>query len=362
MNNRTTNPIAKIALALLLVIFIAVFSYLLYVILTYERIEDNLSLEVEGEGISEALTLGTEYTIVSQNLGFGAYTRDFTFFMDGGTQSRAASKESVIDCINAGIDMVESFNPDFILFQEVDLDSTRSYHLNQYDMLSASFNTYSRVKAINYDSAYLMYPILEPHGASYSSMATFSKYEITSSLRRSFPISTSLSKFLDLDRCYSVSRVTVEGGKELVIYNVHSSAYGGSDEIRTAQMTMLMNDMKAEYDKGNYVVCGGDFNHDFTGDSTQKLNDGMGTLDFGWAQPFPEELIPEGFSRAISYKDGEYNPTCRDCDIPYEEGNFTIIVDGFIISDNVKCVEVENIVTGFEYSDHNPVVLKFILE
>lgn len=362
MVSKTANAIIIISLALLLVILIVVSSYLAYVILTYDRIEDNLALQPEGEGISDALKLGTEYTIVTQNLGFGAYTRDFTFFMDGGKESRAESKDSVINCINAGIDTVMGFNPDFILFQEVDLDSTRSYHVNQYDILSTSFNTYSRVKAVNYDSAYLMYPILEPHGASYSSMATFSKYNITSSLRRSFPISTSLSKFLDLDRCYSVSRIAVEGGKELVIYNVHSSAYGGSDEIRTAQMTMLMNDMKAEYDKGNYVVCGGDFNHDFTGDSTQKLNGGMGTLDFGWAQPFPEELIPEGFSRAISYKNGECNPTCRDCDIPYEEGNFTIIVDGFIISDNVKCVEVENIVTGFEYSDHNPVVLKFILE
>ena len=362
MVSKTANAIIIISLALLLVILIVVSSYLAYVILTYDRIEDNLALQPEGEGISDALKLGTEYTIVTQNLGFGAYTRDFTFFMDGGKESRAESKDSVIDCINAGIDTVMGFNPDFILFQEVDLDSTRSYHVNQYDILSTSFNTYSRVKAVNYDSAYLMYPILEPHGASYSSMATFSKYNITSSLRRSFPISASLSKFLDLDRCYSVSRIAVEGGKELVIYNVHSSAYGGSDEIRTAQMTMLMNDMKAEYDKGNYVVCGGDFNHDFTGDSTQKLNGGMGTLDFGWAQPFPEELIPEGFSRAISYKNGECNPTCRDCDVPYEEGNFTIIVDGFIISDNVKCVEVENIVTGFEYSDHNPVVLKFILE
>lgn len=362
MVSKTANAIIRISLALLLVILIMVSSYLAYVILTYDRIEDKLALQPEGEGISDALKLGTEYTIVTQNLGFGAYTRDFTFFMDGGKESRAESEDSVINCINAGIDTVMGFNPDFILFQEVDLNSTRSYHVNQYDILSSSFNTYSRVKAVNYDSAYLMYPILEPHGASYSSMATFSKYNITSSLRRSFPISTSLSKFLDLDRCYSVSRISVEGGKELVIYNVHSSAYGGSDEIRTAQMTMLMNDMKAEYDKGNYVVCGGDFNHDFTGDSTQKLNGGMGTLDFGWAQPFPEELIPEGFSRAISYKNGECNPTCRDCDVPYEEGNFTIIVDGFIISDNVKCVEVENIVTGFEYSDHNPVVLKFILE
>ncbi len=361
MNVKSKKTVLKIAALALVLVLAIVFSYLIYVIATYKRIDDRQALTVDGMAASDTVLTGTEYTIITQNLGFGAYTQDFTFFMDGGKESRAESKESVIECIDMGIDTVSSFDPDFILFQEVDIDSTRSYHVDQYALLSEAFSDYSRVKAINYDSAYLMYPILEPHGASYSSMATFSRFNIQSSLRRSFPISTSLSKFLDLDRCYSVSRVMTDNGKELVIYNVHSSAYGGSDEIRTAQMTMLMNDMKAEYDKGNYVICGGDFNHDFTGDSTQKLNDGMGTLDFGWAQPFPDELIPDGFSRAITYS-GEYNPTCRDCDIPYERGNFTIIVDGFIVSDNVRIVEVENILTDFTYSDHAPVVMKFVLE
>ena len=343
-------------------ILAVVLLYVGYVVATYHRIEDMQPLEVGGEALSDTVSIGTEYTIVTQNLGFGAYTQDFTFFMDGGTESRAESRDSVLACINQGIDTVSGLDPDFILFQEVDIDSTRSYHTDQYAMLCDRLTDYSRVMAINYDSAYLMYPIFDPHGASLSSMATFSRFTVQSSMRRSFPISTSFSKFLDLDRCYTVTRIKTDNGKELVLYNVHSSAYGGSDEIRTAQMTMLMNDMKEEYDKGNYVICGGDFNHDFTGDSTQRLNEGMGDIDFGWAQPFPEELIPEGFSRAVSYKGGEYNPTCRNCDIPYEIGNFTIIVDGFIISDNVKLVEVENVVTDFVFSDHNPVVMKFILE
>jgi len=179
-------------------------------------------------------------------------------------------------------------------------------------------------------------------------------------MRRSFPISTSFSKFLDLDRCYSVTRVPVENGKELLLYNVHSSAYGGSDEIRTAQMTMLMNDMKAEYEKGNYVVCGGDFNHDFTGDSSARLNGYVD--DHGWAQPFPKELIPDGFERCTDYAGDQLLPTCRNCDVAYKKGNYTIIVDGFIVSDNVECVTVENIDTGFEYSDHAPVSMRFKLK
>ncbi len=354
--------LVKASLAALLVLISIVLGYLTYVITTYHRIPDNLELDIDGEALYDAVSLDEEYTIVTQNIGFGAYTSDFTFFMDGGKQSRAASPESVRACINAAISTVSSYNPDFILFQEVDIDSTRSYHIDQYKILTDTYHGYSSARAINYDSAYLMYPFNEPHGASYSSLATFSSFDIQSSLRRSLPISTSVSKFLDLDRCYSISRIDVENGKQLVIFNVHTSAYGGNDEIRTAQITMLMNDMKAEYENGNYVICGGDFNHDFTGDSTQRLNGGMDTLEYGWAQPFPEELIPDGFSRCTFYKDGVIAPTCRDCDIPYEEGNFTIIVDGFIISDNVDCIEVENVVTGFEYSDHNPVVLKFTLQ
>ncbi len=358
----SSKVLKKIFLSVFLLAFLVTASYLGYVVFSYSRIPDKVELDIDSGALHDSVEIDTEYTIVTQNIGFGAYTRDFTFFMDGGEQSRAESEESVIACVGAASETVASFDPDFILFQEVDLDSTRSYHVDQYGMLRDDFEGYSSVKAVNYDSAYLMYPFDEPHGASYSSIATFSRYQIQSSLRRSLPISTSLSKFLDLDRCYSVSRIEVQNGKELVIYNVHSSAYGGNDEIRAAQMSMLMNDMSAEYAKGNYVICGGDFNHDFTGDSTQKLNNGMDSLDFGWAQPFPEELIPDGFSRCISYKDGAINPTCRDCDIPYEEGNFSIIVDGFIISDNVECVELENIVTGFEYSDHNPVVMKFKLK
>ena len=45
-----------------------------------------------------------------------------------------------------------------------------------------------------------------------------------------------------------------------------------------------------------------------------------------------------------------------------KEGNFTIIVDGFIVSDNVTVTSLENVVTGFVYSDHNPVVMKFKLK
>ncbi len=354
------SHILKSLLGLVSAVLLVVIIYLCYVIFSYSRIDDNLALSIEGSTKTDGAKLDTAYTAVCQNIGFGAYTPDFTFFMDGGKQSRAKSADSVKASVNAACDSVQSLNPDLVLFQEVDLDSTRSHHINQKDIISERFSSYCLASAINYHSAYLFYPISEPHGASNSAQITYSRFNISSAIRRSLPISTSFSKFLDLDRCYSKSRIKTENGKELIVYNVHMSAYGGSDEIRTAQMSMLFNDMKSEYDKGNYTLCGGDFNHDFTGTSTADLNGG-GEVDFGWAQPFPHNLLPDGISRCTNYKTKNV-PTCRNCDIPYEKGNFTIIVDGFLVSDNIEVLQTENISTDFAYSDHNPVSLKFSLK
>ena len=359
------KTILKIVLVLVLVVVVAVIGYFAYVMIDYSRIEDNLALTPAGETSATAVSVGTTYTVVTQNLGFGAYTPEFTFFMDGGTESWAKSKDSVIDCINKGAANVKSFSPDFVFFQEVDTDSTRSYHVDQSELLAEAYANYMYTEAVNYHSSFLMYPITQPHGFANSEIMTFSNVQIEKGVRCSLPISTGLSKFLDLDRCYSKSYVKVAGGdKYLVLYNIHSSAYGGSDAIRTAQMKKLFDDMQAEYQSGNYCVCGGDFNHDFTGDSKKKLNPGMDIRDdYGWAQAFPADLLADyNISQCITYSDAELQPTCRDCDIPYKEGNFTVIVDGFLITDNVQCVDVWNRYNGFEYSDHAPVQLDFKLK
>lgn len=354
----TLKSILYAVLALVLVVVI----YLGYVFFSYSRIEDNVSLTATGEALGgEEVKVDTEYIAITQNVGFGAYTPDFTFFMDGGTESRAKSKESVEHALTDAFQLVSAAFPDFIFVQEVDVKATRSYKINQLEFLNSYLPEYQSVYAENYHSAYLFYPILKPHGATKSGLVTYSGYTVTSAVRKSIPVSTSLSKFLDLDRCYSKTTVKVENGKNLILYNVHMSAYGGSEEIRTAQMTALFNDMKAEYDKGNYCLAGGDFNHDFTGDSNEKLN-GSKNADFEWAQPFPASLLPEGIKRCTNYTDETLNPTARNCDVPYEKGNYTIIVDGFLASDNIEVTTTTNIDTGFRYSDHNPVGIVFKLK
>jgi len=337
---------------------LVVLGYVAYVFLTYSRIEDKQDIEVEGNS-SSVVKLGEEYTIVTFNLGFGAYTPDFTFFMDGGDDSRAKSEESVRECINGAIGVTKGFSPDFVLYQEVDTDSTRSYHVDEAAMIKESFKDFDHAFACNYHSAYLMYPIFEPHGASNSGILTESRFDIKSSLRRSLPIATGFKKILDLDRCYSISRIAVDDDRELVLINTHLSAYGTDESQGNAQLEMIFEDMKAEYDKGNYVICGGDFNHDFTGNSRDLLNPDDDT-EYSWCKPFPEKNIPNGFIKCDEYDNGLVSTT-RNTNIPYCEDSFTVVLDGFLISDNISCEYVQNMDCGYEFTDHNPVVMKFML-
>ena len=353
----------KIPLILIALILVIAVVYVAYVFISYSRIDDNQPIIPEGTPKHTAARAGEEYTAITYNVGFGAYTPDFSFFMDGGKSSWAASKESVIACIDGAANILKDHNVDFAMLQEVDFNSTRSYHVDERDQIIAQFPEHSSAFAINYHSAFLFYPVTQPHGASNSGLLTLSESTISSALRRSLPIATDVKKILDLDRAYCISRIPVDNGKELVIINTHTSAYGTDGDLQTQQMQMMFDDMKAEYDKGNYVIAGGDWNHDFVGDSRFKLNDAtpedMDTLS--WCAEFPADMIPEGFSRVTDYASG-LRPSCRNADVPYSEDNFVVTIDGFIVSDNVEPTFVDVVDTGFAYSDHNPVEMKFRLK
>ena len=51
-----------------------------------------------------------------------------------------------------------------------------------------------------------------------------------------------------------------------------------------------------------------------------------------------------------------------NADAPYHEGQFVVTVDCFLVSPNVETLESRVVDTGFAYSDHNPVEMRFKLK
>ena len=349
-------------LVVLSAILAAVAAYVAYVFLSYYRLEDNLALPITaGAQADDCLEAGTPYRIVSYNLGFGAYSRDFTFFMDGGAESRARSPEAVYENLSGAAAELADLSPDFALLQEVDRDGTRSHHIDQAAyLLEAAGEGWDSVFAQNYDSPYLFWPLLKPHGANRSGMLTLSRFSITDALRRRLPIEESVMKLVDLDRCYAVHRIPAAEGRELVLYNVHLSAYTSDGTIAEEQMAMLFSDMLSEYQKGNYAIAGGDFNKDLLGNAEAVF--GVSGEDYTWAQPIPPELVPAGLSLVAPLEADAPVPSCRNADRPYGPDDFVLVVDGFVVSENVAVAASSAVDTGFRWSDHNPVYLDFILE
>ena len=362
------KKVGKTIIEIIILFFIVIAGYVIYMQLQYYRIADFTELDT-GNPQQEQLKRETSYRIMTYNIGFGAYSSDYSFFMDTGEMkdgtktvgkyARAVSASEEVDNTMGSLEIMKNQEADFLFVQEVDEKATRSYQVNQREILEEGLTDYASVFAKNFHSAYLFYPFTEPHGAVEAGMLTFSKYQISENIRRQFPVSDAfITKFTDLDRCFLVSRLPVEGEKELVLIQIHLSAYDEGGKIRAKQLALLNEVLKEEKEKGNYVIAGGDFNHDIA-DSIDTFPTEQKTPE--WVYQLEDADLAEGFHFVTAENAAEV-PTCRGADIPYEKGvTYTVIVDGFLVSDNIEASS-ENVDEEFLYSDHNPVVMEFILK
>lgn len=351
-----------------LVVFIG--AYVIYMQTHYYRIKDYQPLSIRQKlNHSNKLQTNTTYSAATYNVGFGAYNQKFSFFMDTGkmkdgtkTQGKygkAENEVAVLQNTNGEINTMKKINADFMLFQEIDVGSSRSYHVNQVKKMSQNFANYEEIFANNFHSPYLLYPLNDPHGAVQSGLLSLSKYPVEQATRRKYPVSTSfITKFTDLDRCFTVMKIPVTNGHKLILINSHMSAYDKGGKMRVKQLKLLNSVMESEYKKGNYVIVGGDFNHTFGRKMLTHFKSQQETPD--WVSVLSsKDLAPD--IRMVHAKNENTVPTCRGTDIPYQKGKtYTTVIDGFLVSKNVQATS-ENINTEFAYADHNPVKLSFKL-
>ena len=295
------------------------------------------------------------FTAVIWNIGYAGLDSTMDFFYDGGKKVRP-DKEGVERNIKGIQYVLESFREtDFILLQEVDKGSKRSYHYDIYGTLEKQFNEYTSNFGKNYDVAFVPLPPKAPMGKVLSGLQTLTLSEPESVTRYSFPgnYSWPMSVFM-LDRCFLLNRHPLAGGKELIIINTHNSAYDDGS-LRKEQMDYLKNILVDEYRKGNYVLVGGDWNQ-CPPDFEPQLEPEVFDTD---ALIYIEEGYPEpGWSWAYD----QTIPTNRRVLRPYKSGDSpTTVIDFFLLSPNIEILEVSGRDLDFAFSDHQPVHLTFKL-
>lgn len=299
---------------------------------------------------SAGIPVRRECTLATWNIGYGGLDRDTDFFMDGGTMVTARSAKAVAESIKGIGDAAERMKADFYLFQEVDRPSTRSFKTDQVRYLQERLGLTGQF-ARNFKVKFIPYP-MPPMGQVESGLLTASVYIPESSERISLPVPFSYPvRLANLKRCLLVNRYpTTEGDRKLVLINLHLEAYDDG-EGKARQARVLLDLMKEEYEKGNYVIAGGDWNQSFSEGVYEPAPEGM------WNPgKLPREEVPEDWK--FVYDDS--NPTSRLNNKPYEKGaedTWYSVIDGYLISPNVEAVEVKTLPLDFRYSDHEPVLL-----
>ncbi len=316
---------------------------------------------VENPGINSAksdmiIQKNVPMKISTFNIGYGGLGKNQDFFMDGGTMVRPENEGVIRDNLKGINKNIKSMDSDFLLLQEVDVDSKRSYYINQSKEFQRSLDM-NNVFALNFKSAFVPFPLKEMMGKTTAGLNTFSRAAIGTAERVSLPVPFKWPvRTVNLKRCLLISRMKIQGSdKELVLVNLHLEAYDdGKGKI--AQTKMLSKILKKEFKKGNYVIAGGDWNQTLPGYPKVIIKE----KDY-WK---PGEVKISDMPSEYSFALDPSVPTCRLNHKPYVKGsaeNRHYYIDGFIVSSNVKVDKVTTHDFGFEFSDHNPVTMEFRL-
>lgn len=334
------------------VLLLSVVSLVVYLTVTEYRPEARQAAEQLYIGEGTAVSSEDQMTIYSWNIGYAGLGAESDFFMDGGSKVNPTSEE-VEQNLSAIKEFISSQPADAWLLQEVDVNSARTGYVNELEAISEVYAG-SFALAYNYKCDFVPIP-LPPIGKIESGIAIFTNGAVKDGFERialpcpfSWPVSVA-----NLKRCLLVTRLAVEeSDKEVVLVNLHLEAYDdGKGKI--AQTKLLMEILQQEYEKGNYVIAGGDFNQVFPG-----CLDTYPVADDVWVPGVLEAGdLPEGFEYVF---DGD-SASCRSLNMPLNEESQMYVIDGFIVSENVQVDLVETVELDFANSDHNPVKLQITL-
>lgn len=356
------KPLFRIIFSILIIFILYIATLLIYGTVNDYHPEAVISLKVE-QNSDSTLIQDSVLTFTTWNVGYGGLGAEADFFFDDEGMLRSGGSmvfppKQLTEKFIAGIgNFVNTTPSDFFMMQEVDVNSKRSHFINQFDKIKANLPKYAAFFAPNYDLPSVTIPLLEPwhfYGKVYSGVATFAKYQPAEATRYQLPGSFSWpTRILQLDRCILLQRYNVKNGKQLVLLNVHNSAHDKDGSLKREEMNFIKDLVIKEYEKGNYVIAGGDWNEcpPYFKFDTFMPGGGEGYHQFN----IEAEFLPEDWQWVYD----PTIPTNRKAADPYvKKETFVTLIDFFLISPNVQVTKVKGINMDFQFSDHQPVQME----
>lgn len=344
MTTRLFQNLFKLVWLSALVFGLYIVSLLVYGSISEHHFKEFIKLSSEEK--HNTFVSDSTFELITWNVGFFGLGEESDFFYDGG-QAVFQTKETVLKNFRG----VKSFaeqnkHIDFFLLQEVDSFSWRSHGI---DFSENDFLGYAKHRALNYASAFVPIPFLNPMGPTFSGLLSMSKLPVKEAFR--FDLRTESywpKRIFFLKRCFLVQRIPLNE-KDLVVVNVHNSAYDKTGDKNNKEMQRLLDFVEKEYSKGNYIVIGGDWNQSPPSYVAKDIPKAYRNIHF------TNDDIPRGWKWVADTT----VPTNRKLDKPYSKNeSYTSVIDHYLVSPNLRVDSVEVIDLDFAYSDHQPVYLK----
>lgn len=350
----------KVFLAAVVIALVGIIGLLIYALVSdYKPAEIEIIAQPDKPSI---LKDSISISLLTWNIGYAGLDKDMDFFKDGGTKVFTPKDKYLENIAGIGDFLLKNDTVGFILLQEVDRDSKRSYRVDQFEKIAGMLSGYNQFFAKNYDVFFVPAPPAKPMGKVVSGIAVYSKFTPVSSIRYSLPGDMGFpTQLFYLDRCFMVNRFKVENGKELVVINTHNEAFDEGGNIRRSQMESLKEFVLKEYNSNNYVILGGDWNQyppDFKpAFSANKVFTGkIGNFNLTGIE---SDYIPQEWKWIYD----PATPSVRTLMSAYNRSSTpTSVCDIFLISPNIEFVSVKCHNLEFANSDHNPVVIKVKLK
>ena len=347
------KKILKILLVLIILLILGLAGIIIYALITDYKpeIKEILYKSDKPDKLSDT----SEVSLLTWNIGYCGLDKEMDFFYDGGTKV-FTPRDKCLKNLDAVLRFFEKNDSvDFILIQEIDKKSKRSYHINEFDTLGKLLDNYHSFFGKNYDVFFVPVPPASPMGQVESGLVTFSRFRPASSVRYSFPGEYGFPKQLFmLDRCFLVNRYPLENSRELLIINTHNEAFDPG-EIRKTQMAYLREFLLSEFEKGNYIITGGDWNQTPPGFRPE--------FDINKVNKDQMSMNSDYLSSDWRWVYDNRTPSNRTVIASYDPATTTTtVIDLFLLSPNIEDLQIKCIDLGFENSDHNPVRIQVKLQ
>ncbi len=302
------------------------------------------------------------FTALIWNVGYGGLGRESDFFFDNGRYLTSGGHDvrpprAVVEKNVRGIVQTLAAHPaDYYLLQEVDRHSRRSFFTDEFARIAEALPGYAAYFATNYRVWRMPLPLAEPwnaYGRVESGLATFLKVQPYESFRYQLPGRFAWpTRIFQLDRCVALHRLRTRFGPDLVIINIHHSAYDDG-HLKRLQNDFLRQLALDEYARGSYVLIGGDWNQCPPGFPFDHFMPGRTQ---GYTQlNLPADFMPQDWQWVYDSSQPS-NRKVRGRYVP--DSTFVTLIDFYLLSPNLVPLEWRTIDLDFAYSDHQPVWLE----